>query len=1156
MRKASSVWPPLTIAAALVCCLHFAKNNDRSHPTAAPTDTTLPAEADSSQDLGREGGRHARSAALVASSARESSQPPPLRAPQSPASVGASQPPGRALVNDSHALLAGQLVDDSGQVLAGARLTWTPLVDELCAPEALVSDVSPERIAAFSVSATSDASGAFRFDRSPPGLQHTASVIWITHAAYAATPVLLAAAPRAWPDDLNLTAQRARQVAVVDAQGEPVVGARVVQRALCDPSHAHGALPQRALTVFTRVSTTGPDGRVDATLPAFGSGYALLAAEFEQLSSPPVVAVASEPDAASDLAQELVLTLHPKFSVRGQVRFKTVGLALAAPHAELLSGSRIAVGALRAGEFVPLGSLRVASDGTFGPRDFALLPGEGFAAELFPAPEATRALPAGLQATRVERATLSADSIWELSFEAAPATQLEIVVVDLQEGALPNTLVSAWWESDEGLRTQVSASTDDEGRATLERVRPGLVWIEASAQGYATRTAGPVLAEEVREATSRQPATRVQLSPRAALLGRCTHGGHALTSFDVAWWSGAEPTPTLVHFEDARDGAFELIDIPEGELWVTAFSDHHPAPRAELVEVSARGLARLEIELPRAADGLGYVIDRATGEPLAGARVRAWATAGERWVAPRAASALSLGDGSFELASCGTLSTGLEVSAPGYATSWTICAPHGDGLAAAQHSGHVALGSIALERAASARILVRGAGANHAARELSGLLAGANSRALPAFTASAEGAFCELDDLRPFPTTFRITTPDGTTRQQQVALRADETTEVLFELAGERSLLAHLVRVEDGRERRAEVRSGLARLSIRSADGTTELVLEQALVNRTELLFSELPDGPHAQQAVLEILEGDRTRAARVVQLASGTRTLVDIALDHDARRLRVVDSAGQPLPGTRVELRLASEPDTGWRFEGRTDLHGELTWGPLELAVGAQDTALSAALTHPELGSADRTFLAQPSDLDDPARVDLLVLDPPLELNLLLTDAGLPQPAVALWLVGPDGTWRADATTDATGLAAFGPFAPGTWYAFVQQPGYWELPMEFSLSPGDASPIEIPVFGLGAAHFEVLRDGAPAVDATIDLSCSSPFAAGLEAWMASEGVPALAAGIRTDAQGTVEVPGLPRGTWTYEVTSSDGQPLGQGEFTVLAQATTSVSMP
>ena len=426
-------------------------------------------------------------------------------------------------------------------------------------------------------------------------------------------------------------------------------------------------------------------------------------------------------------------------------------------------------------------------------------------------------------------------------------------------------------------------------------MRPGLVWIEASAPGYATRTAGPVLAEGARDPALQRPATRVQLNPSASLLGSCTHDGKALTSFGVAWWTTSEPTPTVVRFEDTRDGAFELTDIPEGELWVTAFTDRLPSPRAELVEVSTRGLAILEIELPRAADGLGFVIDRASGEPLAGASVRPWATAGEHWIAPRSASVLTLADGSFQLASCGPLSTGLEISAPGYATSWTIRAPHGDGLRAADGAGHVELGSIALERAASARILVRGRGPgpDRAAHELSGQLGGANRRPLPAFATTAEGAVCALEGLRPFPTTVQISTPDGTTWRHKVALQAGQTNEVLFELAGERSLLAKLVTLGDGRERRSEVRSGLARLSLRSADGATELVLEQALVNRTEVLFSALPDGPHAEHAVLEILDGNRTRATSLVRLESGTRTLVDIALDRDARRLRVVNRAG-----------------------------------------------------------------------------------------------------------------------------------------------------------------------------------------------------------------------------------------------------------------------
>ena len=1023
----------------------------------------------------REDALAARAQRGAAAPAAELSRPEPA-APREDAALGLA--------------LSGRVVDRDGAPIAGAEVTWTALAGELAAGrgERLVSDVPAALVAELGVATSTGADGAFAFETAPPEAAAAPSVVWVTHDAFAAKAELLEPGAPA-PIAFELAEAAPVRVRVVDAAGQPVAGARVVLR-LAAPAERRAApseaeLAARAELAFCRAESTDANGF--APLAPLGNlaDRGLVQAGRGALVSRPRLG-------QDEVSQgELALTLRPTFSARGRVEAQGEGVSLA--------GARVAIGALRAGELLPLGSLCVERDGSFGPAALPRVPAERFVARL---------AGLGLATREIELEPAALGELWQLDFAALSAARLNVLVLGPGGEPLADASAQARWESAPGAWTTVAGKAAAGGSVELAGLRSGLVWLAVEAPGHASTTTGPV------SVTAEQPASvRVSLAPSASLVGRCTEAGKPARAFAVAWWRDDLESVHTERFQSA-DGSFELRGLPPGRISLAAFSESSPRGPVRTLELDPAAVGEVALELGLGRAGRGRVVDATSGAALAGAAVTPWIAHAGRLVAAAGPARAVAPDGGFELANLAPAGTGLEIAAPGFAPIW-ISVPE----SAFEGAGEAAdLGVFALERSCAARVLVRGLSpAEQAGAALS--MSGANRGALPPLAPDGTTA---VEGLRPFPTDFQLELADGAVFVQRTALSAEAPTDVRFDVAG---LGALEVTCVDASGRPLHVR-GIATLAcLAPPDGTGEALelAREVQVDGSRFAIERLAGGP----AVLTLRSADGALATRALELEAGQRQQAVLAIGAARAVLRVQDPSGRPVAGARVELAFA-ERGAGWSAAGSTDAEGEFDAGAL---AGADGRELRISLEHEELG---RAQLALTFSEAAAARPIVVVFPSAEPLSVRLSEAGEPRAGLEVWLVDAGGDVRASAFSNDEGAAAFGPIARGTWYAFVAHAGYWEIPIEIE-HEGNPEPIEIEVYPTGALALEAHTRSGPTAGVTFTLTCLEDFAFGLEEWMSTDGVPALAGPLTTDQAGRLELADLPAGDWAWQATAPDG---------------------
>jgi hypothetical protein len=115
-------------------------------------------------------------------------------------------------------------------------------------------------------------------------------------------------------------------------------------------------------------------------------------------------------------------------------------------------------------------------------------------------------------------------------------------------------------------------------------------------------------------------------------------------------------------------GRFEIADLPPGHVVLVASSPGlTPSEEVEVTVPEHPGVAEVEIRMSEGGRVAGHVLDRASGEPIAGARVSLEGDAGGTpSVLDAGASAFSGPDGAFQLAGLPPRTSSLLVSADGH----------------------------------------------------------------------------------------------------------------------------------------------------------------------------------------------------------------------------------------------------------------------------------------------------------------------------------------------------------------------------------------------------------------------------------------------------------------------------------------------------------
>lgn len=202
----------------------------------------------------------------------------------------------------------------------------------------------------------------------------------------------------------------------------------------------------------------------------------------------------------------------------------------------------------------------------------------------------------------------------ELVLDAAGTLVGRVVDRD-RGGPVAGAMVDAWLEG-----WGEAAATDAEGRFRIETVPPGMVTVQAWAQGYAELRRG------VEVAAGRETAVELALGAGLSIAGRVTDAatGVGLAGAQVSAQAGGGQ---LQSAETDEGGAYRLSGLPEGPLTVEARAPGYiPDLRGGVLAALA---GAQDFALRRGGRILGLVRD-ATSRPIEGAQVGALADGDDR----------------------------------------------------------------------------------------------------------------------------------------------------------------------------------------------------------------------------------------------------------------------------------------------------------------------------------------------------------------------------------------------------------------------------------------------------------------------------------------------------------------------------------------------
>ncbi len=271
------------------------------------------------------------------------------------------------------------------------------------------------------------------------------------------------------------------------------------------------------------------------------------------------------------------------------------------------------------------------------------------------------------------------DTTAGVDFFLATSSAITGVVLDAATGT-PIALARVCAHLAVATRPQGDASavacTDSSGTYTLA-VRPGTYYVEARAQGYAVqwyegaaerREATPVVVVEDQHTSG----IDFRLEKLGAIAGKVTDegtgtpiAGAAVTAYREG--PGAEPSSVRT---DAQ-GSFVIGGLPPGNYLVRAaaaeylpewYQEAATVRDASLVAVAGGDTTgAIDFTLSRGGSISGTVQSQLTGQPLGGARVEVWSTAG-----PWSRSAFTAEDGTYSITGLASGSYLVQAAAKGH----------------------------------------------------------------------------------------------------------------------------------------------------------------------------------------------------------------------------------------------------------------------------------------------------------------------------------------------------------------------------------------------------------------------------------------------------------------------------------------------------------
>jgi hypothetical protein len=977
-------------------------------------------------------------------------------------------------------VLSGRCVDDEGNPVPQAEVSWAPLWSEaMLGPRRAWSAVDWSALDAATRWTRSEGNGEFGFGEAPDGATAGPSVVWFTAPGRNAEFHLLREPfdPSAAQDlgAIVLHAEGAPRFSVVDSSGAAVAQARIeVLGTAAFEQPSDDPLVARCPRVFHRFLDCDAKGRAQGF--AFRSSCAVRAVKADLRSG------FWRTKALRSARREFVL--GASFSVSGTVKFRDA-VRVDGPffvHCDAYAGQ--AVDALAQG--------KVNADGSWGPLELPWsaeyktyrVSAEGRGAFVYPV-ELEQAQPGAALTVDLEAVVAETLTVTVEGEDQQPLAGARVVVYTFQR--------DHW--------TPSSAYSDTKGFARVDGCVRGPALLRVSCEGHSPFESA---AFDLDEASFAETQT-VTLHRAGRITGRVTFEGKPANNFDVQYWKGEPTSFQTKSFKDREDGTFELDTAPLGEVWLFAAS--HPLGQSLPVAAQAVGAeaAHVELEIAPALRARGRVIDAATLEPIAGAKLRMWSRGGTQMMTELGVGVATGADGAFRLEGVVPEATGIMVTADGY--GMVTPAASGDVL-----DEVLTLADVPLTRKQALTVRLRSTQPEDFTDYMLTLSLQDWQPAPQTFDVEGRSFLPAITPGRVF---FTVTSASGALLQTLSHFSPGRDAEQVFELDPS-TTLSVTARTEDGREFRDEVD---AMLSYPGVNGRS--VQSYALCEgRGKWRFMSVP----TRSAVLSLVHRDGILCARPIALRDGPNE-VDLKLADEPLALRVVNARGAPVPNAIVRLDTPQEP--GWYPFVTTDAEGR-AWAP-----SADLAGLRASIYHDQQGLAANLPVRKPTGPED---VVELVLDAEGDLELLLSDGGTALPAIKFHMFNSALSLDfGDFIADARGVARVPRVARGDGYCAVfDQPGLWRTVAALRVDARRAR-LSVDVRRTGDLELVVESGGSPLAGAELRLE-SEEYGVEVGDWIAQRRVECPQGAARTDGEGKLLLRGLPRGDYRWTCGASKGR--------------------
>lgn len=969
----------------------------------------------------------------------------------------------------------GQVVDDTGATVPGARLSWTALISLDDVPPLNWQSVDWALVERNTLTTESNAQGGFAFEVAPTDATSVGSVMWVTATGYLAQRLILGIDEASWPRPARITLSRGSDchVRVVDGSNMPVPSARVSQLGLGTTARmSRDALDGHAHRLYTRECTT--DERGEALVSAFDGVQCVFASHGELQSMPWLAREGS-------LVTEIVLRLTPTYTVVGRVQVADAQLMDA-------RSTFISAFALIGGVPKRQGQTRVNSDQSIGPWRLPVVTADEirFALE-----------GGGVQPREKAVPPPAASAVVELLFESRIGHSQPIRVVDDANSPIAGASVQMMAFVD-GAWSKTRAVANSQGIANVRGCIDGSMVVDVEAAGFVSRRI-----ENLQLSPENNALYELALQRAGIIEGKCLREGTPLLDFDVIYWTTNPREFSLASFFDRKDGSYSIEDAPLGAISIVASAKEVVRGEPIRIDVRADEVNHIDLELPRGSTGFGRVVDVRTLVGIADAEVALWASVGPTIQLKSSASTKTDAEGKFELSGFPIGNTAYEVLVPGYALH------RAQTFASAERFD---VGLITLAPCQTLEVTLSGGDAaeyRNYRLEMQGF-ADVEARN---FDASGRAL---VPDLAPGRWYLIVRTPRNEMQSPWVDLVSGEVWSIDIPVGCDRTLAV-----------RVEPQSGAAlptslelRCTFMRSDG-------KYIDSYTYLPESGEVELRHvvSESATVDVLSNTRELLASAHSKLRRGANEVTLRL-HDRRLcLRVVDLERRPIEGAQVVL---SEPklNAAWSAVAWTDALGEARFGNIAF------DRVFVAFFHPAHG----TRIETPVDVAnaDEERFEF-VLDARASLRVELRDGDTPLPGVFVRLSDSGGAYNAfEGMSDGSARLETGRLGEGTYQMQVAHPGIW--PVVVPVHALREAPDEVvQLRRLGALELAVRNAaGANLVDSEVGLR-SLEFNVDVGEWIAAGRVSSSTQALRTDGQGVLRVNGLPRGAYGWSIGGVEG---------------------